>query len=208
MKKTVVLVEDDEGLRDELLVALKKAPDIKCLYAVTSAEEALDRIPRQPPDVVLMDIKLPGLSGVDCLPELKGCLPAVEVLMLTVHEDSDLIFRALKAGASGYLLKSSPPAALFDAIREVASGGSAFSSHVARKVVHYFQMEAKPPVEAGKKLSPQELTVLELIASGLINKEIADKMGVSLPTVKTYVRRIYTKLHVRSRIEAMNKHRP
>jgi DNA-binding NarL/FixJ family response regulator len=205
-KITVVLVEDNEGLRNELIIALKKARDIDCLYVVTSAEEALDKIPKRPPDVVLMDIKLPGMSGIDCLPELKEKVPSAEVLMLTVYEDSDIIFRALKAGASGYLLKSSPPDALFNAIRDVASGGSALSGHIARKVVHYFQTAGKPVGES-KKLSPQELIVLELVASGFINKEIADKMGVSLGTVKTYVKRIYGKMHVRNRIEAVNKHR-
>jgi DNA-binding NarL/FixJ family response regulator len=206
MKKTVVLVEDDQGLRNELIVTLKRASDVECLYAVNSGEEALNKIPKNPPNVVLMDINLPGISGIDCIAELKAKVPLMEILMLTVYEDSDLIFRALKAGASGYLLKSSPPETLFSAIHDVSSGGSAFSSHIARKVVHYFQAVEKPPLADAKKLSPQEVTVLELIASGFINKEIADKMGVSLSTVKTYVRRIYGKMHVHSRIEAMNQH--
>jgi DNA-binding NarL/FixJ family response regulator len=206
MKKKVVLVEDDKDLRNELIITLKNASDIDCLYAVTSAEEALQKIPEYPPDVVLMDIKLPGMSGIDCLPLLKEKVPSLEILMLTVYEEADVIFRALKAGASGYILKSSPPAVLFDAIRDVYSGGSAFSSPIARKVVHYFQGHAKAALES-KKLSSQELTVLELMASGLINKEIADKMDISLETVKTYVKRIYVKMHVGSRAEAVNKHR-
>jgi len=206
MKKKVVLVEDDEGLRKELIITLKRASDIDCLYAVTSAEEALQKIPECPPDVVLMDIKLPGMSGIDCLPLLKEKIPSLEILILTVYEEADVIFRALQAGASGYILKSSSPAVLFDAIRDVHSGGSAFSSHVARKVVHYFQGHTKAASES-KKLSCQELTVLELMASGFINKEIAAKMDISLETVKTYVKRIYVKMHVCSRAEAVNKHR-
>jgi len=206
MKKTVVLVEDDIALRAEILATLKRAPDIECLYAVASGEEALIKIPERPPDVVLLDIKLPGMSGIDCLPMLRDKAPSTQFLMLTVYEEADIIFRALKAGASGYIVKSSDPEKLFDAIRDVCSGGSAFSSHVARKVVHYFQGAVKV-VPDHKKLSPQELVVLESMAAGLVNKEIADKMNISLETVKTYVKRIYVKMHVRSRIEAVNKHR-
>jgi DNA-binding NarL/FixJ family response regulator len=203
MKKTVVLIEDDEGLRKQLL---KSAPDIECLYAVASSEEALEKLPKNTPDLVLMDIKLPGMSGIDCLPLLKEKVPSVEILILTVYEDADIIFRALKAGASGYLLKSSPPEELFNAIRDVSSGGSAFSSHIARKVVHYFQVMGKAS-KADEMLSPREYEVLELLASGFINKEIAEKLKISLETVRTYVKRICAKMHVRSRIEAIIKHR-
>jgi len=205
MKKSIVLVEDDKGLQDQLVKIIKSAPDIDCLYVVSSAEEALERIPRQPPDVVLMDIKLPGMSGIDCLPMLKGKMPSLEILMLTVYEEAEVIFRALKAGASGYLLKSSPPEMLYNAIRDVHAGGASFSSHIARKIVYYFQSPEKFSKES-EKLAPRELEVLELLASGFINKEIAEKMNISLETVRTYVKRICVKMHVRNRVAAIIKH--
>jgi DNA-binding NarL/FixJ family response regulator len=205
-KKTVVVVEDDPGLRRQLLKILESAPDIECLYAATSAEEALDLIPKRPPSIVLMDIKLPGMSGIECLPLLKERVPSLEILMLTVNEETETIFRALKAGASGYLVKSSRPEALFDAIRDVHAGGAPFSGHIARKVVHYFQAAGKAARDSDK-LSPRELEVLELLAAGLINKEIAGRMDISLETVRTYIKRICTKMHVRSRLEAILKHR-
>ena len=131
-KKTVVLVEDDAPLQRQLVEILSCPADIECLYAVSSAEEAMEKIPSQPPDVILMDINLPGKSGVDCIPELKRKLPQVEIVMLTAYEEEDNIFRALKAGASGYLIKSSTPDEIYDAIRDVQSGGAPFSTHLAR----------------------------------------------------------------------------
>ncbi|MDR0532679.1 MAG: response regulator transcription factor [Verrucomicrobiales bacterium] len=207
MKKTVVLVEDRPGLREQFVRILADASDIECLYTVNSAEEALEKIPQRPPDVVLLDIKLPGMSGIDCVPLLKAKLPELEILILTIYEEEDIIFRALKAGANGYLLKSSSPEALFGAIRDVYAGGSAFSSNIARKVVHYFQSAEKPAKSPdSEKLSPRELELLELLAVGFSNKEIADKMQLSLETVRTYVKRIYSKMHVRNRTEAAIKH--
>ncbi|HTJ79493.1 MAG TPA: response regulator transcription factor [Rariglobus sp.] len=206
IKKTIVIVEDNIGLRSQLLRIFQDTPDIKCLYAVASAEEALDRIPKEPPDVVLMDIKLPQLSGIECVQLLKAKMPELEIVMLTIYDEEDSIFRALKAGASGYLLKSSPPEVLFEAIRDVYSGGAPFSSHIARKVVHYFQTLKKPDQE-NEKLSPREHEVLELLAAGYIYKEVADKMGITLETVRTYVKRICVKMHVRSRVEAILKYR-
>ncbi len=205
-KTTVAVVEDDLGLRGQLVEILGSAPDIDCLYAVPSAEEALARVPQDPPDIVLMDIRLPGMSGIDCLPALKKAAPTVEVLMLTVYEEADDIFRALKAGACGYLLKSSPPEVLFEAIRDVRAGGTPLAEHIARKVVRYFQAAGQQERES-EKLSAREQEVLELMAAGFINKEIASRLGVSLQTVKTYVKRIYLKLHARSRVEAVLKHR-
>jgi DNA-binding NarL/FixJ family response regulator len=206
MKTSIVVVEDNQGLRQQLVEILKSAPDLECLYAVSSAEEALIEIPKSPPDVVLMDIKLPGMSGIDCLPHLKKAVPETEILMLTIYEDAEDIFRSLKAGASGYLLKSSPPEVLFEAIRELRSGGTPLSVNIARKVVRYFQAAGQMERET-EKLSTRELQVLELMAAGLINKEIADKLSISLQTVKTHVKRIYVKLHARNRMEAVLKHR-
>jgi DNA-binding NarL/FixJ family response regulator len=205
-KKTVVLVEDDAPLQRQLIEILAYPADIECLYAVSSAEEALEKIPSQPPDVILMDINLPGKSGVDCIPELKRKLPQVEIVMLTAYEEEDNIFRSLKAGASGYLIKSSTPDEIYDAIRDVQSGGAPFSTHIARKVVQYFRNENQIDHET-EKLSAREREVLDLLAGGFIYKEVADKLGITVETVRTYVKRICAKLHVRSKVEAIIKYR-
>ncbi|HTJ79491.1 MAG TPA: response regulator transcription factor [Rariglobus sp.] len=204
--KTVVIVEDDERLQKQLIKILESAPDIKCLYVLSSAEEALVQIPQNAPDVVLMDINLPGMSGIDCLAELGAQLPKTEIVMLTAYEEEDNIFRSLKAGASGYLLKSSRADVLLDAIRDVHSGGAPFSSHIARKVVQYFQSE-KQIASDNDKLSPREREILNLIATGYVYKEAAEKLGISSETVRTYVKRICVKMHVRSRAEAISKYR-
>lgn len=206
--KTVVIVEDDPGLREQLVLVLKQARDITCLYAVDTGEEALRRIPTQPPDVVLMDIQLPGMSGIDCVAALKKQLPDLEFIMLTVYEDSERIFRALKAGAGGYLIKSAPPEKLFEAIRDVHAGGAPFSAHIARKVVQYFRGGGGGARSSrdSEKLSPRECEVIELLASGYIYKEIADKLGIGTETVRTYVKNICTKLQVKNRTEAVAKH--
>lgn len=204
-KKTVVIVEDDPGLREQLQIVLKSARDIECLYAVDSAEEAVRMIPARPPDVVLMDIQLPRMSGIECVAALKKRLPNLEFIMLTVYEDAERIFRALKAGASGYLIKSGPPEKLFEAIRDVHSGGAQFSAHIARKVVQYFHSPAKPSRET-ERLSARENEVIELLASGYIYKEIAEKLGIGTETVRTYVKNICIKLQVKNRTEAVAKH--
>lgn len=204
-KKTVVVVEDDAGLRDQLVRVLKSARDIECLYAVSSGEEAIQTIPNRPLDVVLMDIQLPGMSGIECVVALKKRLPALEFIMLTVYEDAERIFSALKAGASGYLIKSGPPEKLFEAIRDVHSGGAQFSAHIARKVVQHFQGRERVTRET-EKLSPREVEVIELLASGYIYKEIADKLGIGTETVRTHVKNICVKLQVKNRTEAVAKH--
>ncbi|GAA5121396.1 response regulator transcription factor [Luteolibacter yonseiensis] len=205
-KKSVVVVEDDPRLQQHLIMLLEKPVDITCLTAVSSAEEALERIPAYRPDVVLMDINLPGISGIDCIRELKKKLPRLEVVMLTAYEEEDNIFRALKEGASGYLLKSSTPEDIYNAIRDVYSGGAPFSSHIARKVAQYFRSE-KNLEDENEKLTPREKDVLKLLASGYIYKEVADQLDISLETVRTYVKRICIKLHVRSKVEAILKFR-
>jgi len=206
MKKSVVVVEDDKGLREQLVQILESAPDIKCLDAFTSAEEALPQILEKNPDVVLMDIKLPNMSGIQCVAEIKKAAPNMQVLMVTVYEDSERIFRALKAGANGYLVKSSPPEQLLAAIRDVYQGGAPLSSHIASKVVKHFHMVGNSPREA-ENLSPREREVLELLAEGFIYKEIGDKLNIATATVRTYVKNICQKMHVRSRLEAVAKHR-
>lgn len=205
-KKTVVVVEDDTRLQEHLIKILDMPDDITCLCAVSSAEEALERIPAYHPDVVLMDVNLPGISGIDCIRDLKKRLPRLEVVMLTAYDVDDNIFRALKEGASGYLLKSSTPDDIYNAIRDVYSGGAPFSSHIARKVAHYFRAE-KDIEDENEKLTPREKDVLRLLASGYIYKEVADQLDISMETVRTYVKRICIKLHVRSKVEAIIKFR-
>jgi DNA-binding NarL/FixJ family response regulator len=206
MNKSVVVVEDDRTLRQQIVDILGTASDIRCIGAFASAEEALKAIPMKAPDVVLMDIKLPGMSGIDCVAKLKRMLPSLQIIMVTIFEDSERIFRALKAGASGYLVKSRPPEQLLEAIRDVHSGGSPMSSHIARKVVQHFHLLDPSPKEA-ENLSPREEQVLDLLASGFIYKEIGDKLNISVETVRTYVKNICNKMHVRNRLEAVAKHR-
>lgn len=206
MNKSVVIVEDDRALRQQFLEILATASDIRCIGAFASAEEALKAIPGKMPDVVLMDIKLPGMSGIECVAKLKRALPSLQIIMVTIFEDSERIFRALKAGASGYLVKSRPPEQLLEAIRDVHSGGSPMSSHIARKVVQHFHLLALSPKEA-ENLSPREEQVLDLLASGFIYKEIGDKLNISVETVRTYVKNICNKMHVRNRLEAVARHR-
>jgi DNA-binding NarL/FixJ family response regulator len=153
-----------------------------------------------------MDIKLPGMSGIQCVAEIKKVIPAMQIIMVTVYEDSERIFRALKAGANGYLVKSSPPEQLLAAIRDVYKGGAPMSSHIASKVVKHFHLVGNSPREA-ENLSPREREVLELLAQGFIYKEIGDKLGIGTETVRTYVKNICQKMHVRSRLEAVAKHR-
>jgi len=204
MNKKVAVVEDNHGLRAQLVQILDSAPDIRCVGAFASAEEALKQIPSRNPDVVLMDIKLPGMSGIECVTRLKSIMPAVQIIMVTVYEDSESLFRALKAGANGYLVKSSPPKQLLDAVRDVSEGGSPMSSHIARKVVQHFHLLGPSPAEA-ENLSPREQQVLALLASGFIYKEIGDKLKIGVETVRTHVKSICQKMHVRNRLEAVAK---
>ncbi len=207
MAKAVIVVEDDNGLREQLVKILNSAPGIRCVGACPSAEDALRLIPARRPDVVLMDIRLPEMSGIDCVTALKQVLPALQIIMLTVYEDSESIFRALKAGASGYLVKSGPPAKLLEAIVDVSKGGAPMSSPIARKVVQHFHLAGPAPSRA-HDLSPREGEVLDLLSSGYIYKEIGDKLGIGPETVRTYVKNICEKMHVRSRLEAVARHRP
>jgi len=205
MNKTVVLVEDDRGLREQLAQILNSAPDIRCVGAFASGEEALELIPARDPDVVLMDIKLPGMSGIECVARLKQLMPGLQIVMVTVYEDSERIFRALKAGASGYLLKSSPPPQLLEAVRDVHGGGAPMSSQIARQVVRHFHSAGAVP-EQTPPLSPRERQVLELLSTGYIYKEIADQLDIGVETVRTHVKSICQKMHARNRLEAVARH--
>jgi DNA-binding NarL/FixJ family response regulator len=202
---TVSLVEDDEILRDTLWKLIQQEPGLRCLSAFGTAEEALAELPRQRPDVVLMDINLPGMSGIECVSRLKETRPEVQVLMLTVYEKPDTVFQALRAGASGYLVKRTAARNLPSAIQDVLSGGSPMSSHIARKVVQYFQ-RLGPSKNHLENLTARETEILEMLANGDLDKEIADKTEISITTVKTHLKHIYTKLHVRTRTEAVARY--
>ncbi len=205
MSITVSIVEDDSHVRASLAKLIDSSPGFRCLSRHGSAEEALKEIPKVLPQVVLMDINLPGMNGVECVRRLKPQFPGTQVIMLTVYQNTDHIFNALTAGATGYMLKQTPPAELLAAIKEVQAGGSPMSSHIARKIVQSFQRPASAASEAAS-LSPREAEVLDLLAKGFLYKEIAEQMKVSYATVHTHIRHIYEKLHVRSRTEAVAKH--
>jgi DNA-binding NarL/FixJ family response regulator len=205
MSIAVSIVEDDPGVRSSLVKLINSSPGYRCVSQHSSAENALDEIPKLKPDVTLMDINLPGINGVECVRKLKPLLPRTQVIMLTVYQNTDHIFKALAAGATGYLLKQTPPAELLAAIRDVNAGGSPMSGHIARKIVQSFQ-ESSAARETYEALSPREAEVLELLAKGFLYKEIADQMKISYATVHTHIRHVYEKLHVRSRTEAVAKH--
>jgi RNA polymerase sigma factor (sigma-70 family) len=203
MPISVSIVEDSEKLRGTLARVLNRAEGFRCVSQYGSAEEALKDLPNARPNVVLMDINLPGINGVECVRQLKKIVPEVQIMMLTVYEDTENIFDALTAGASGYLLKRTSGPELLDAIREVNRGGSPMTAHIARKVVQSFQKNA--PAQPAENLSEREQQVLDLLSQGLMYKEIADKLQISYETVHTYIRRIYEKLRVRTRTEAVAK---
>jgi DNA-binding NarL/FixJ family response regulator len=203
---SIAIVDDSPDLRENIGGYLGAFPGFRCVNTYASAREALEGLPKNPPDVVLMDINLGAhaTDGIECVHALKTVLPDVLVVMLTVFEDAEKIFRALSAGASGYLLKRQPPEELLDAIREVVAGGAPMSTSIARKVVRSFQSIA-PKGKESPELSHRELEVLQALAQGLAYKQIADQLNVSIHTVRNYIRRVYEKLHVRSRTEAVVK---
>lgn len=205
MSVSLAIVEDKAEFRESLARMLNDAPGFCCTRTYDSAESALEGIPAAEPDVVLMDINLPGMSGVDCVRKLHTQNPNIRVLMLTVYENTENIYAALKAGASGYLLKRTSSAKLLEAIQEVVDGGAPMSSAIARKVVQSFQ-EMKAVDEKMESLSAREQEVLDMLAKGYLYKEISDKLQIGLGTVRTYVRRIYEKLHVQSRTQAVIKY--
>jgi len=204
MAINVSIVEDNEQLRGTLARVLNRAEGFACRSQHETAEAALASLPGEKPDVILMDINLPGMSGVECARRLKPLLPDSQIIMLTVYEDTDNIFKALAAGATGYLLKRTPRDELLAAIREVRQGGSPMTAHIARKVVQSFQ-KAGASSQPTENLSTREQEVLDCLSQGFLYKEIADKLGISYETVHTYIRRIYEKLQVRTRTEAVAK---
>ena len=204
MPITVSIVEDNEQLRGTLARVLNRSEGFRCVSQYGDAETALEGLPRDRPEVVLMDINLPGLNGVECTRQLKQASPRVSIIMLTVYEDTENIFNALAAGASGYLLKRTKSGELLEAIREVHRGGSPMTTHIARKVVQSFQ-KVGPSPQPTENLSQREQEVLDCLSHGFLYKEIAEKLGISYETVHTYIRRIYEKLQVRTRTEAVAK---
>jgi DNA-binding NarL/FixJ family response regulator len=201
----VSIVEDDQRTRESLAALVGGAPGLRCLATYASGEEALSRIPADPPDVALVDINLPRVGGIECVAKLKVRLPKLHVLMITTYEEGDLIFRSLRAGASGYLLKKTPRAKLIEAIEEVHSGGAPMSMQIARKVVDHFH-HIQQPASDMHKLTKREHEILALLAKGYRYKEITEAVGLSMSTVRTHLAHIYEKLHVQSRTEAAVKY--
>jgi DNA-binding NarL/FixJ family response regulator len=205
MPISVSIVEDNPGTRKNLVALLSGESQLRLLNAYASGEEAIKGIaPVQKPDVIIVDIKLPGMSGIECVAKLKSVMPDLRVLILTTYQESDLIFNCLRAGANGYLLKEMPAEELLQAIQQVHSGGAPMSMQIARKVVAYFH-EIKEPQPDTAKLTQREQEILSLLARGYFYKEIAEKLGISLNTMKSHQHAIYEKLHVQSRTEATLK---
>jgi len=203
---TVSIVEDDAPLRGILTEWITGAEGFECIGVHVNAEAALTALPQEKPSVVLMDINMPGMNGIECVSRLKPQMTDTQFMMLTVYEDPDHIFKALSAGASGYLLKRTPRAELLTAIQDIHQGGSPMSSNIARKIVQSFQRFSNASPAEPTNLSPREREVLELLARGYLYKEIAEALHISGPTVNTHIRRIYEKLHVRSRSQAIAKY--
>jgi DNA-binding NarL/FixJ family response regulator len=205
MSISVSIVEDDPKVRESLARLIDSSPGYRCVSQHASAENALQEIPKVNPNVTLMDINLTGINGVECVRRLKPVLPTTQIIMLTVYQNTENIFNALAAGATGYMLKQTKPSELLTAIRDVHEGGSPMNSHIARKIVQSFQ-QPPPRTDEAQSLSPREAQVLDLLAKGYLYKEIADTMSVTYATVHTHIRHVYEKLHVRSRTEAVAKH--
>jgi DNA-binding NarL/FixJ family response regulator len=203
MSIKVAIVDDDKEMRSSLATLVRGAEALLLVGNYANAEIALQEIPRHPPDVVLMDINMPGMAGIECVRRLKQIMPTVQVLMLTVYEDADSLFNSLQAGASGYLLKRTASTELLQAVRDVHGGGSPMTPQVARRLVQFFSKPAGGSTVT--HLSPGEREFLQLLAKGYAYKEIADHMGISTDTVRYYVRTVYEKLHVHSRTEAVVK---
>lgn len=198
----VSVVEDDPEVRQTLEAFLNRTFGFRCVSHYGHPAEALRELPRDNPDVVLMDIKMPGMTGIECVSRLMTLAPKIKVIMLTVYEENDAVYESLAAGALGYIVKSQPLSKVLEAIREVYDGGSPMSAHIARKVVEHFQKRPVPARDS-QPLAPRERLLLAYLAEGKTYEQIADEMGVSVSTVRTYIVRIYEKLQVHSRTEAV-----
>jgi len=206
-KTRVAIVEDNATLRNYLTELFGNTPGYSCVCACASAEEALEKVPKYKPDVVLMDIHLPGESGIVCTMRLREKMPDLQIIMLTVYKDIKVIFRALQAGACGYVLKRSDDKEILDAVAEVRVGGAPMTSEIARLVVRSFLKPLKVPrADAADQLSAREMELLALVAKGCMNKEIAARLDITIGTVRTHLMHVYKKLHVRSRTQAAAKY--
>jgi DNA-binding NarL/FixJ family response regulator len=202
----VSIIEDDNRIRESLAVLINGAENIRCVSAHRTAEEALQQIPVKKPDVVLMDINLPEMSGIDCVRQLKAMMPKLQILMLTMYENNHQVFQSLTAGASGYLVKRTSPAEILKAIEEVHAGASPMSGKIARAVVEYFQSLEQKSSPPQPHLSPREKEILDLLVKGYRYKEIADALSIGFETVRFHLKNIYEKMHVHSRTEAVVKY--
>ncbi len=201
---TISIIEDQRDMRESLVACLGNAPGLRCVGAHATGEDGLRNIPKENPDVVLMDINLPAMSGIQCVAKLKERLPKIQVLMLTTYDDGDVIFDSLRAGANGYMLKNMPQEELLSAVQQVHAGGAPMSLQIARKVINHFHLTKKATSEL-EQLTDRELEILRLLAKGYMYKEIADHLAISMSTVRTHVCGVYEKLHVHSRTEAAMK---
>jgi DNA-binding NarL/FixJ family response regulator len=202
---TISIVDDEKELCQSIATFVNGAPGFRCVSMYHSGETALKHLSTDQPDVVLMDIHMTGMNGIECVKRLKTLMPQIQIMMLTVYEDTDQIFQALSAGASGYMLKRLTPRKLLEAITDVHEGGSPMSSPIARKVVASFQ-KTKPRGGEQTHFTSREQSVLDCLANGLTYKQTADQLSISIPTIRSYLRRIYEKLHVQSRTEAVAKY--
>jgi DNA-binding NarL/FixJ family response regulator len=200
----VAIVEDNAGIRNTLAKVIKASESMVCTELCSTGEEALERLTANPPDVVLMDINLPGISGIETTAKIKEKLPELDVIVITVYEDNESVFKALKAGACGYLLKRSTAQEIRTAIEEVSRGGAPMTSEIARKVVAVFQ-ESSQNTKEEFSLSPRDKDIMNLLCQGFSNKEIADKLALTHETVCWYLKNVYKKLHVHSRTQAIIK---
>jgi DNA-binding NarL/FixJ family response regulator len=205
MPITVSIVEDVRGTRENLVTLLNGEPNLRCLNAYASGEDALRGIPLDKPDVALVDIKLPGMNGIEIVARLKKLMPELRLLMLTTYEEHELIFNSLRAGASGYILKQMLHGELVQAIEQVHAGGAPMSMQIARKLVNYFNQLQLPPDSGVENLTQREHEILELLSKGYYYKEIGTQLGISMNTVRTHLKHIYEKLHVQSRKDATLK---
>lgn len=201
----IAIVEDSAPVRQNWARLIDATPGFRCVGQCATGEEALEKLPALKPDAVLMDINLPGISGIECTSRLKARLPQLQILMITVYGDGERVFQALQAGASGYLLKREPPGTLIAAIKDVLAGGAPMTSEIARKVIDTFRHPISEAVSAAS-LSERESEVLGLLSKGFSNKEISTRLAISYDTVRTHLKSVYEKLHVRSRTEAAAKY--
>jgi DNA-binding NarL/FixJ family response regulator len=204
MSISLVIVEDLDEVRDGLQQFISLNTEFKVLDTYVTAEEAIYELPALKPDIVIMDINLPGLNGIECIRELKDKIPKTQFMMFTVYENDEKVFEALKAGATGYLLKNTGLVQLIEALKELYNGGSPMSANIARKLVNIFQEQERSKVSV-EVLSQRENEVLQQLAKGLLYKEIAEKLSISTSTVRQHIHKIYEKLHVQNRTEALNR---